>query len=191
MYEVVKKYETYVAHNKRLDGKGTGSSVSQPKTTGHTSSYKPRFHKTTAFAAAVEESEGGNHHPQESSPMEEADSSGTESSQEDDEGLYIPGYLEEAVPDDPVLQLKMARAMRALEKETRRCYKCDKPGHLQKDCDEVNEKMGKGPSSQRGLPKTSQLRRGQRSNPLSQVEPHLKQILQSKESSIFEPRCFL
>ena len=28
MYEVVKKYKTYVTHNKRLDGKSTGSSVS-------------------------------------------------------------------------------------------------------------------------------------------------------------------
>ena len=28
----------------------------------------------------------------------------------DDEGLYIPSYLE-AIPDDPVLQVKMARAM--------------------------------------------------------------------------------
>ena len=33
------------------------------------------------------------------------------SSQEDDEGLYIPSYLEEALPDDPILQVKMARAM--------------------------------------------------------------------------------
>ena len=33
---------------------------------------------------------------------------GTESSQEDDEGLFIPSYLEEALPDDPVLQVKMA-----------------------------------------------------------------------------------
>ena len=49
MYEVVKKYETYVACNKRLDGKGTSSSTSQQKTTGHTSGYQPRFHKTTAL----------------------------------------------------------------------------------------------------------------------------------------------
>ena len=31
MYEVVKRYETYVAHNKRLEGKGASLSVSQPK----------------------------------------------------------------------------------------------------------------------------------------------------------------
>ena len=152
MYEAVKKYETYVAHNKRLDGKGTSSSANQLKAMAHTPAYKPRFHKTMAFAAAIEESEDNNHHSHESSLLEEADSQGTGSSQEDDEGLYIPGYLEEAVPDDPVLQVKMARAMRAVEKETRRCYRCDKPGHLQKDCDEVNEKNGKGPLQPKGSP---------------------------------------
>ena len=65
MYEAVKRYETYVAHNKRLEGKGASSSTSQPKATGHTSGYKPRFHKTTAFAATIPEVEGnGLGHPE-------------------------------------------------------------------------------------------------------------------------------
>ena len=62
MYEAVKKYETYVAHNKRLESKGTSSSASQQKATCHTSGYKPRFHKTTAFAATIVESEDDAHH---------------------------------------------------------------------------------------------------------------------------------
>ena len=41
MYEAVKKYETYVAQNRRLDRKGTSSSVSQQKATGQSSGYKP------------------------------------------------------------------------------------------------------------------------------------------------------
>ena len=41
MYEAVKRYETYVARNKRLYGKGTSTSASQQKTTGQTSGYKP------------------------------------------------------------------------------------------------------------------------------------------------------
>ena len=41
MYEAVKRYETYVARNKRLDGKGTSTSAGQQKTTGQSSGYKP------------------------------------------------------------------------------------------------------------------------------------------------------
>ena len=41
MYEAVKRYKTYVAHNKRLKGKGASSSISQPKDAGHISGYKP------------------------------------------------------------------------------------------------------------------------------------------------------
>ena len=125
MYKAVKRYETYVAHNKRLEGKGASSSTSQSKAAGHTPGYKPRFHKTTAFAATIPEVEDdGLGHP-ESSPQEEADAYGNESSQEDDEGLFIPSYLEEAIPDDPVLQVKMAHAMRAQEVETWRCFTCN------------------------------------------------------------------
>ena len=111
MYEAVKRYKTYIAHNKRLEGKGASSSASQPKAAGHTSGYKLRFHKTTAFAATIPEVEdnGPGHH--ESSPQEGADAYGNESSQEDDKGLFIPSYLEEALPDDPVPQVKMAHAM--------------------------------------------------------------------------------
>ena len=56
MYEAVKRYETYVAHNKRLECKGASSSTSQQKATGYTSGYRPRFHKTMAFAAMMAES---------------------------------------------------------------------------------------------------------------------------------------
>ena len=152
MYEAVKRYETYVAHNKRLEGKGASPSTSQPKATGHTSGYKPRFHKTTAFAATIPEVEDdGPGHP-ESSPQEEADAYGNESSQEDDEGLYIPSYLEEAIPDDPVLQVKMARAMWAQEVETQRCFTCNQPGHLQRDHWKYEEKNGNGPLQLKGPP---------------------------------------
>ena len=147
MYEAVKRYETYVAHNKRLEGKGASSSTSQQRATGHTLGYRPRFHKTTAFAAMIAESEDDCHYPQESSPHEGTDSIGAESSQEDDEGLFIPSYLEEALPNDPTLQVKMAHAMQAHEVETRRCFTCNQPGHLQRDHWKYEEKMGPGPCS--------------------------------------------
>ena len=150
MYEAVKRYETYVAHNKRLEGKGASSSASQPKATGHTSGYKPRFHKTMAFAATIPESEDDGPCRHESSSQEGADPFGTELSQEDDEGLFIPSYLEEALPDDPVLQVKMARAMQAQEVETRRCFTCNQQGHLQRDHWKYEEKNGNGPLQLKG-----------------------------------------
>ena len=64
-----------------------------------------------AFAATIPESEDDSPCRHESSSQEGADPFGAESSQEDDEGLFIPSYLEEALPDDPVLQVKMAWAM--------------------------------------------------------------------------------
>ena len=41
MYEAVKRYETYVAQNKRQDGKGTSTSAGQQKATGQSLGYKP------------------------------------------------------------------------------------------------------------------------------------------------------
>ena len=133
MYEAVKRYKTYIARNKRLKGKGASLATSQPKASGHTSGYKLRFHKTMAFAAIIPEVEDDSPDRPESSPQEGADVYDNESSQDDDEGLYIPSYLEEAIPDDLVLQVKMACAMRAQEVETRRCFTCVQPGHLQRD----------------------------------------------------------
>ena len=88
----------------------------------------------------------------ESPPQEEAGAYGHESSQEDDEGLYIPSYLEEAIPDDPVLQVKMAHAMRAQEVETWRCFTCNQLGHLQRDHWKYEEKNGNGPLQLKGPP---------------------------------------
>ena len=152
MYEAVKKYETYVAHNKRLEGKGASSSTTQPKATGHTSSYKPRFHKTTAFAGTVPEVGNDDMSCPESPPQEEANAYGHESSQEDDKGLYIPSYFEKSIPDDPVLQVKMARAMRAQEVETQRCFTCNQRGHLQRDHWKYEEKNGNRPLQLKGPP---------------------------------------
>ena len=152
MYEAVKKYETYVALNKRLEGKGTSSPANQQRATSHTSGYKPQFHKTMAFAATIAESEDDAHHHQESSPQEDVDSFGAESSQEDDERLFIPSFLEEALADDPTLQVKTVHAMQAQETETRRCFTCNKPGHLQRDHWKYEEKNGTGPLQPKGPP---------------------------------------
>ena len=150
MYEAVKRYETYVAQNKRLDGKGTSTSTGQQKTTGQSSGYKPRFHKTTAFVATAGGLDDDTEHPQGPSPYEDSDSQEVEPPPKEDEGLYIPSYLEEAIPDDPVLQVKVAHALQVQEMNSRRCFTCNRPSHLVRDHQEWEEKNGIRPLQSKG-----------------------------------------
>ena len=108
MYEAIKKYETYVARNRRLDGKGISTPAGKQKATGQSSGYKPRFHKTTAFIATA----GGPNDESDHPPHEDSDPHEVEPPPKEDEGLYIPSYLEEAILDDPALQVKVARVLR-------------------------------------------------------------------------------
>ena len=150
MYEAIKRYETYVARNKRLDRKGTSTSASQQKATGQSSGYKPRFHKTTAFVATPGGPDDEADHPQGSSPYEDSDSHEVEPPPKEDEGLYIPSYLEEAIPDDPVLQVKVARTLQVQEMNSRRCFTCNRPVHFAQDHQEWEEKNGIRPLQSKG-----------------------------------------
>ena len=122
MYEVVKKYETYITRNKRLEGKSASSHTNHQRAVPQTSGYKPRFHKTTTFVASVEGTTDSA--PTESGPSlpEEEDRPEVETNQEDDEGLFIPSFLEEALGGNGNLQIKMACTMQAQEKQERRCF---------------------------------------------------------------------
>ena len=151
MYKAIKRYETYVARNKRLDGKGTSTSAGQQKTTGQSSGYKPRFHKTTAFIATAGGPDDDTDHPQGPSPYEDSDSQEVEPPPKEDEGLYIPSYLEEAIPDDPVLQVKVVHALRVQEMNSRRSSPVIDPATSHGIIKNGKKKMGSGPSSQRGL----------------------------------------
>ena len=105
-----------------------------------------------AFAATIAETEDdGPCHPE--SSQEGADPFGAESSQEDDEGVFIPSYLKEALPNDPVLQVKMGLCHAGPGGgDEKMPSPCNQQGHLQRDHWKCEEKMGLGPCSQRGLP---------------------------------------
>ena len=148
MYEVVKKYETYVACNKRLKGKSTSPHSGHQRAAAQTSGYRPSSHKTTAFTASVKETpDPALSEPGPSLPEDE-DHLGGESAQEGDEGLYIPSFLEEALGGDCNLQIKMAHTMQAQEKCDRKCFICQSVDHLMKD--HYQEKNGKGPLQLKG-----------------------------------------
>ena len=176
MYEVVKKYKTYVAHNKCLEGKSASPDVGHQRAAALTSGYRPHFHKTTAFATAVKESTDPALSEQGPSLPEDDDHLEGEPIQEEDEGLYIPSFLEEALGGDCNLQIKMACTIQAQEKHNRKCFICQSGDHLIKD--HYKGKMGWGPYSQRGLPKTSRLATWPK--PLHPVEQHLREPLQSE-----------
>ena len=150
MYEVVKKYKTYVARNKHLEGKSASPHSGQQRAAAQTSGYRPHFHKTTAFTASVEET--SDHALSEPGPSlsEDEDHMGGESTQEGDEGLFIPSFLEEALGGDGNLQIKMARTMQAQEKHDRKCFICQSQDHLMRD--HYQGKNGKGPLQPKGSP---------------------------------------
>ena len=139
MYEVVKKYKTYIACNKRLEEKSASAHVGHQRAVAPISGYKPRFYKTTAFATSVKGSPDPVLAELEPSLPEDDDHLGGESTQEGNEGLYIPSF-----------QIKMARTMQAQEKHNRKCFICQSGDHLMRD--HYKGKNGMGPLQPKGPP---------------------------------------
>ena len=167
MNEVVKRYKTYVAHNKRLEGKSTSLHVGHQRAVAQTSGYKPRFHKTTAFTASVKGSPDPALAEPEPSLPEDDDHLGGEPTQEEDEGLYIPSFLEEALGGDGNLQVKMAHTMQAQEKCNKKCFICQSGDHLMKD--HYKGKNGAGPLQPKRPPQNKLARETAKASPPSQA----------------------
>ena len=148
MYEVVKKYKAYVAHNKCPEGKSASPHIGPQRAVAPTSGYKSHFHKTTTFTASVEGSPDPVLAEPEPSLPEDDDHLGGEPTQEGDEGLYIASFLEEALGGDCNLQIKMAHTMQAQEKHDRKCFICQSADHLMKD--HYKGKNGMGPLQPKG-----------------------------------------
>ena len=56
-----------------------------------------------------------------------------EPTQEEDKGLYIPSFLEEALGGDGNLQIKMAHTIQAQQRHDKKCFLCQSGDHLMKD----------------------------------------------------------
>ena len=167
MYEVVKRYETYVARNKFLEGKSTNPHVGHHRAAAQTSGYKPCFHKTTAFATSVEGSPDPAPSEQEPSLPKDDDHLGGEPTQEEDEGLYIPSFLEEALGGHGSLQIKMAHTIQAQERRNKKCFICQSGDHLMKDHYKI--KNGVGPLQSKGPPQNKSACEMAKASPPSQA----------------------
>ena len=176
MYKVVKRYETYIVHNKHLEGKGASPHVGHQRAAAQTSGYKPCFHKTTAFTTSVKGSPDPALSEQEPTLPEDDDHLEVEPTQEEDEGLYIPSFLEDALGGDGNLQIKMAHTLQAQERCDKKCFLCQSGDHLMKDHYKV--KNGAGPLQPKGPPQNSWLKR--QPKPLHPVEQRFRELLQSK-----------
>ena len=165
MYKVVKRYETYVACNKHLKGKSTSPHIGHQRATAQTSGYKPHFHKTTAFTASVKGSPDPALSEQEPSLPEDDDHLEVEPTQEEDEGLYIPSFLEEALGGDGNLQIKMACTIQAQERHDRKCFLCQSGDHLMKDHYKV--KNGAGSLQPKGPPQNKSAQEMAKASPPS------------------------
>ena len=150
MYEAVNRYETYVACNKHLEGKSASPHIGHQRAAAQTSGYEPHFHKTTAFTTSVEESTNPALSEQGPSFSKDDDHLEGEPTQEEDEGLYIPSFLEEALGGDGNLQIKMAHTWQAQERHDKRCFICQSGDHLMRD--HYKEKNRAGPLQPKGLP---------------------------------------
>ena len=170
MYEAVKKYEAYVAHNKCLEGKSASPHSGQQRAAAQTSGYRPCFHKTTAFAASVEETSNPALSEPGPSLPEDKDHLGGESTQEGDEGLFFPSFLEEAPGGDGNLQIKMAHTMQAQEKHDRKCFICQLPDHLTRN--HYQGKNGKGPLQLKGPPQNKSAHEMATASPPSRATSH-------------------
>ena len=157
MYEAVKKYETYIARNKRLEGKSTGPHSGHQRAAAQTSGYRPHFHKTKAFAASVKETPDPALSELGPSLPEDEDHLGGEPTPEGDEGLYILSFLEEALGGDCNLQIKMACIMQAQEKGDRKCFIYQSADHLMKDHYQGKNRMG--PLQPKGPPQNKSARK--------------------------------
>ena len=131
-------------------GKSTSPHVGHLRAVSQTSGYKPHFHKTTAFAASVEGSPDPALSEQGPSLPEDNDHLEVEPTQEEDEGLYIQSFLEEALGGDCNLQIKMAHTIQAQERHDKKSFICQSGDHLMKDHYKGNNRVGplqlKGPS---------------------------------------------
>ena len=115
MYTALRQFETYVAHNERLERKAPAPGQPRAQASG-TPRYKPQFHKTTAFKAVAAEPVAS---PSKGSKTELAEwsKSGESEGTADNLGrLFLPDFLSKAPDGDWGLHVMLAQAMHAKEK---------------------------------------------------------------------------
>ena len=149
MYNAVKHHEAYLSHNKRLQNKGSYSNQAKvPQQTPRTT-FKPRYHKTTAFTATTVEQLDMDPEPAGSDVEGNTEVEEVDSISDEVGGTYLPEFLSESpIGGDWSINVKMANAIQANEQFTKHCFECNSPDHFIKDCPQA--KNGRRPQKPMG-----------------------------------------
>ena len=149
MYNTVKCYEVYLSWNKHLQNKGTYSNQAKaPQQTPRTT-FKPRYHKTTAFTVTTIELLEMDSEPAGSDVEVNTEVKEVESISDEAGGTYLPEFLSKSpIGGDWSINVKMANAIQANEQFKKHCFECNSPDHFIKDCPQA--KNGQRPQKPMG-----------------------------------------
>ena len=149
MYNAVKHHEAYLSQNKRLQNKGTYSKQAKaPQQTPRTT-FKPQYHKTTAFTVTTIEQLEKDLEPAGSDVEVNKEVEEVESISDEVGGTYLPEFLSESpIGGDWSINVKMANAIQANEQFKKHCFECNSSDHFIKDCPQA--KNGRRPQKLMG-----------------------------------------
>ena len=149
MYNAVKRHEAYLSRNKCLQDKGTYSNQAKaPQQTPRTT-FKPRYHKTTTFAATTVEQPEMDSEPAGSDAEINTEVEEVEPISDEAGGTYLPEFLSESpIGGDWSINVKMANAIQANKQFKKHCFECNSPDHFIKDCPQA--KNGQRPQKPMG-----------------------------------------
>ena len=144
MYNAVKHHEAYLSQNKHLQNKGTYSNQAKVPQQTPWATFKPWYHKTTAFTVTTVEQPEIDSEPAGSDEEVNTEIEEVESISDEAGGTYLPEFLSESpIGGDWSINVKMANAIQANEQFKKHCFECNSPDHFIKDCPQA--KNGRRP----------------------------------------------
>ena len=135
MYNAVKHHKAYLSRNKHLQNKGSYSNQAKaPQQTPQTT-FKPRYHKTTAFTATNVKQPEMDSEPADSDVEGNTEVEEVESVSDEAGGTYLREFPSESpIGGEWSINVKMANAIQANEQFKKCCFECNSPDHFIKDC---------------------------------------------------------
>ena len=135
MYNTVKHHKAYLSQNKHLQNKGTYSNQAKAPQQTPWTTFKPRYHKTTTFAATTVKQPEMDSEPAGSDAEVHTEVEEVESISDEAGGTYLPEFLSESpIGGDWSINVKMDNAIQANEQFKKCCFECNSPDHFIKDC---------------------------------------------------------